>query len=102
MGFEHRQYKEQESTDKTGMEVSVVGNFQLPFGLTYSTDADFLFPFNKDETTVMEWENSINLRLFKYISIDYKLKLENKKPEFGDEYIVEKHTLFLRITYFLR
>ncbi len=99
---EHRTYKEQESTDKTGTEVSVVGNFQLPFGLTYSTNADFLFPFNKDETTVMEWENSINLRLFKYISIDYKLKLENKKPEIGDEYIVEKHTLFLRITYFLR
>ena len=102
LGFEHRTYNELESVSKTGTEVSLIGSFQLPFNLTYSINADFLFPFEKDEDYTMEWENSINLKLFKYISLDYKLKLENKIPEIGDEYIVKKHTLFLRITYFLR
>ena len=100
--IEHRIYTEQKSESTTGTEVSVVGNFQLPFNLTYSTNADFLFPFSKDDDYTMEWENVINLKLFKYISLDYKLKLENKIPETGDEYIVEKHSLFLRVTYFLR
>jgi len=100
--IEHRTYNEMKSESKTGTEVSLVGNFQLPFNLTYSMNADFLFPFNKDDDYTMEWENVINLKLFKYISLDYKLKLENKIPETGDEYIVEKHSLFLRVTYFLR
>ena len=100
--IEHRTYNEMESESKTGTEVSLVGSFQLPFNLTYSTNADFLFPFSKDDDYSMEWENVINLKLFKYISLDYKLKLENKIPETGDEYIVEKHSLFLRVTYFLR
>ena len=92
---------EMESESTTGTEVSLVGSFQLPFNLTYSTNADFLFPFSKDDDYSMEWENVINLKLFKYISLDYKLKLENKIQE-EDEYIVEKHSLFLRVTYFLR
>ena len=102
LDIEHRTYNEIESESKTGTEVSVVGSFQLPFNLTYSTNADFLFPFSKDDDYTMEWENVINLKLFKYISLDYKLKLENKIPETGDEYIVEKHSLFLRVTYFLK
>jgi len=100
--IEHRTYTERESESTTGTEVSVVGSFQLPFNLTYSTNADFLFPFSKDDDYTMEWENVINLKLFKYISLDYKLMLENKIPETGDEYIVDKHSLFLRVTYFLR
>ena len=100
--IEHRIYTEQKSESTTGTEVSVVGNFQLPFNMTYSTNADFLFPFSKIDNYTMEWENVINLKLFKYISLDYKLKLENKIPETGNEYIVEKHSLFLRVTYFLR
>ena len=100
--IEYRIYTEQKSESTTGTEVSVVGNFQLPFNMTYSTNADFLFPFSKIDNYTMEWENVINLKLFKYISLDYKLKLENKIPETGNEYIVEKHSLFLRVTYFLR
>ncbi|MBN1948904.1 MAG: membrane integrity-associated transporter subunit PqiC [Candidatus Cloacimonetes bacterium] len=102
LGFENRIYHEQESTDKTGTEVSLVGSFLLPYGLTYSTNADFLFPFESSESTIIEWENIISIKLFKYLALDYKLKLENKKPESGSEYLVEKHTLFLRVTYFLR
>jgi len=101
-GIEYRQYKELDSVFKTGMEVSLVGSFQLPYNISYSTNADFLFPFDKEEYNSMEWENVVNLKLFKHISLDYKLKLLNKVPEVGDEYIATNHTLFLRITYFLK
>ncbi|KQC04247.1 MAG: hypothetical protein APR54_08890 [Candidatus Cloacimonas sp. SDB] len=101
-GVENRTYQEQQTENTTGLEVSLIGNFQLPFNLSYTTNADMLFPFDKKNLNAFEWENTISLKLFKYISIDYKLKLENKRPELGDEYIVEKHSLFLRITYILR
>ena len=95
-----RVYIEEESVYKEGTEISLVGNFQLPFNLSYNTNADFLFPFAKEEKYSMEWENVFNLKLFKYISLDYKIKLKNKQIE--DDYIISEHTLFLRITYILR
>ncbi|MCD4796513.1 MAG: PqiC family protein [Candidatus Cloacimonetes bacterium] len=100
--IEHRTYNEMESESKTGIELSIEGDFQLPLNLTYSTNADFLFPFSKEDDYSMEWENIINLKLFKYISLDYKLTFKNKQLEIGDDYIVTKHSLFLRITYFLK
>jgi len=101
-GVTYRVFSAQESLSKRGTEVSVVGNFQLPLNLTYYTNADFLFPFRSDEATTIEWENVFNLKLFKYISIDYRLRLRNKQAEDGTDYLVDRHALFLRITYFLR
>ncbi|NQV18883.1 MAG: membrane integrity-associated transporter subunit PqiC [Armatimonadetes bacterium] len=96
----YRIYIEEESIYKEGTEISAVGNFQLPFNLNYSTNADFLFPFEKGEKNSMEWENVFNMKLFKYISLDYKIKLRNKQVD--DDYIISEHTLFLRVTYILR
>ncbi len=101
-GIPYRVFTEQGSLYKRGTEVSIVGNFQLPLNLTYFTNADFLFPFSSNEATSIEWENVFNLKLFKYISIDYRLRLRNKQAEDGKDYIVDRHALFLRITYFLR
>jgi len=98
----YKLFKAQESLQKRGAEVSVIGNFQLPLNLTYYTNADFLFPFRSDEMATIEWENVLNLKLFKYISVDYRLRLRNKQDESGKEYIVNRHALFLRINYFAR
>lgn len=98
----YKLFKAQESLQKRGAEVSVIGNFQLPLNLTYYTNADFLFPFRSDEMATIEWENVLNLKLFKYISVDYRLRLRNKQDETGKEYIVNRHALFLRINYFAR
>ncbi|HDT12376.1 MAG TPA: hypothetical protein ENO01_01835 [Candidatus Marinimicrobia bacterium] len=95
-------FKAQESIQKRGAEVSVIGNFQLPLNLTYYTNADFLFPFRSDEMATIEWENVLNLKLLKYISVDYRLRLRNKQDDTGKDYIVNRHALFLRINYFAR
>jgi ABC-type uncharacterized transport system auxiliary subunit len=100
--IEFREYHELDSVSKTGTELSIVGNFLLPFNVSYNTNADFLFPFEDEENYTMEWENVFNLRLFKYISLDYKLKLTHKMPEASSDYISSNHTLFLRLTYILR
>lgn len=99
---EYKIYQEESSDYKIGTEVSLVGNFTLPLNLSYNTNADFLFPIDKDDTISMEWENGINLRFFKHLSLDYKLKLFNKQQDDGSDFIVNEHSLFLRITYLLR
>lgn len=96
--IDYRVYKEQDSGDKTGTEISLVGNFKALKNLTYSTTADVLFPFDKEDDVTMEWENSFNFKLLKHISVDYKLKLSKT----GDSHIIRDDTLFLRVTYFLR
>ncbi len=95
-------YREIESVSEQGTELSIIGNFQLPLNLTYSTNADVLFPFDKAKSPSVDWENVFNLRLFKYISIDYKIKLRNIQNENQKEYILDKHSLFLRLTYFFK
>ena len=96
---DYKIYLEEESTYTKGTELSLIGTFQLPFNLTYTLDTDFLFPFEKEESITIECENIFNLRLFKHISINYKLKLEQTEDE---KLYLKDHTLFLRITYFLR
>ncbi|HPR18302.1 MAG TPA: ABC-type transport auxiliary lipoprotein family protein [Candidatus Cloacimonadota bacterium] len=98
----YREYHEIESENKKGTEASLVGSFQLPLNLSYNVNADFLFPFNDLANYSMEWENVLTAKLFKYISVDYKLKFIHEVPNVGDDYIAKNHTLFLRITYFLR
>jgi ABC-type uncharacterized transport system auxiliary subunit len=85
-----------------GTEISAVANFKLPVDLSYSTYAEILIPFDKEESVSTEWENSFDLRLFKYVSLNYKLKLSNKPSELGDDYWLTEHSLFLRISYFIR
>lgn len=100
--IKYRVFQEQKSEYREGTEISLVGNFRLPYDLTYSTNADILLPFDTEEDITFEWENVFNLKLFRYVSLDYRLRLRNRIPDVGSEYIVSEHTLFLRLTYFLR
>jgi hypothetical protein len=101
-GVDYRVYEEQISENIKGIESSLIGVFRLPWNVSYTLDADFLFPFGKDESITMDWENIINVKLFKYVSLDYKLNFRNYILESGEEYIVTDHSLFLRVTYFLK
>ncbi len=101
-GVTYKIWNSQESINKRGTEISIVGNFQLPFNLTYYTSADFLIPFKGDELTTLDWENVFNIKVFKHISIDDRIRLRNKEDENGKDYLEYRHALFLRLTYFLR
>ena len=101
-GVTYKIWNSQESLNQRGTEISIVGNFQLPFNLTYYTSADFLIPFKGDELTTLDWENVFNIKVFKHISIDDRIRLRNKEDENGKDYLEYRHALFLRLTYFLR
>ena len=90
-------YRELDSTYQKGTEFSANGNFQILRDLNYSLNADVLLPFDVSETLSYEWENILNLRMFKYLSWDYKLKLSYNKNL--RDYILSDHSLCIRFTY---
>ncbi|MCD4652005.1 MAG: hypothetical protein K8S56_09525, partial [Candidatus Cloacimonetes bacterium] len=98
-GIEWNVYEESPNSTQEGLECSIISTVQLPFNISYSSSADALFPFDKDKSASYEWENIFNMKLTRYISIDYKLQLSYNEEIV--EYTVIYHSLYLRLTYFL-
>lgn len=90
-------YKEVESKYSKGTEVSVNGSFQILSNLNYTTNADLLFPFDKQKSNIINWENAFNLRILNAISLDYRINFDYDKDQ--KDYVQMDHSLFLRFTY---
>ncbi len=97
--MEYDVYSHTEDSFQEGFEFSLVGNFQLISNIRFSTNSDILFPFDKDKEPRIDSDNIVNLRLLKYLSIDYIANLSYTKGV--DDYVVIKHSVFLRFTYTL-
>jgi len=101
-GIIYKVYKEEQSDYYEGIEASLVGDLQVLRNLSYSLTADFLFPFDSEKNYTMDIENIVNVKLFKYISLDYRLKFYTRESDAQDDYISTQQSLFLRFTYLLR
>jgi hypothetical protein len=94
-------YNEQETTYQTGIEVSALGDVSLPLGLTYTLSSEALFPF--DGTSIsLDVENIVDLRLLKYVSLEYTFALKNRVSEPSGQPFVFDHKLVLRAIYVIR
>lgn len=98
----YKVYKEEESSYYEGIEASIVGDLLILGNINYSITADFLFPFAADKNYTMDIENILNVKLFKYISLDYRLKFYTRESSTLKDYISTQQSLFLRFTYLLR
>ena len=101
-GITYVLYTEEESSYYEGIEASMVGDLQILGNINYSLTADFLFPFAADKNYTMDIENILNVKLFKYISLDYRLKFYTRESDALEDYISTQQSLFLRFTYLLR
>ncbi|MCD4828008.1 MAG: PqiC family protein [Candidatus Cloacimonetes bacterium] len=99
LGIEWDEYHEVESYNQEGLEFSIESDFRLPFNMRLNSNIDALKPFDAGSSLSMEWENILNMRLIKQLSIDYKLLLTYNKDVV--DYVVWNHSLFLRFTYFI-
>jgi ABC-type uncharacterized transport system auxiliary subunit len=90
-------YRRLSDVNQRGIEFSAIGNFQIFRDLNYSMNIDYLAPFDNNDSQNFEMENILNLRMFKYLSWDYRLNLDYNKNV--RDYVLFDHTLFLRFTY---
>lgn len=101
-GVTYELFTEDESVNYEGIEASLVGDLQIMQNLNYSLTADILFPFGDMENYTMDMENIFNFKLFRYVSIDYRLKFFSRESDGKLDYIANQQSVFLRFTYILR
>lgn len=94
-------YKELPSVRQMGYEASVYGNIPIPLiisdnKLTWTTNFDFLKPIDHEQSVNMDWENTFNLPIYKFISLDYRLNMTYNKDV--KDYVVFDSSAFIRFT----
>lgn len=92
-------YTAVEDVELLGIEASVLGTVRLPLDVTYTTTADIIFPFDEEQIYSIEWENLVNLILFKYLSLDYNVLIKNKGLPLEEDYFIFEHGLLVRFAY---
>ncbi|MBD3289273.1 hypothetical protein GF337_10750 [candidate division KSB1 bacterium] len=82
-----------------GPEASFIGNSRIFRNIMITSELDLLLPSNTNEEIVYDWENNINLRLSKNISIDYTLRIKKDKTVIS--YIQYENILLFRYSYLI-
>lgn len=82
-----------------GPEASFIGNYRIFRNMMLTSELDILLPSGRYEELVYDWENNINIRLSKNISIDYTLRIKEDKTIIS--YIQYENILLLRYSYVL-
>lgn len=80
-----------------GPEASFIGNSRIFRNVMITSELDLLLPSNTNEDVVYDWENNINLRLSKNISIDYTLRIKKDKTVIS--YLQYENILLFRYSY---
>lgn len=90
-------FQEQGNNFTTGYVLSLEGDFQFS-DLILNSDASFLYSLNKQQNQFeFRWENSLTLRVLKYISIELSLTFNYQDEK---KYLVYSHQLALSFSYF--
>jgi hypothetical protein len=65
------EYLEVESFNDAGLEGTVVATARLPGWATYATDVEVFADFGRLDAPILEWRNTLSLRLTRNLSINY-------------------------------
>lgn len=82
-----------------GPEASFIGNYRFFNNIMITSEFDVLAPQGKNSALVYDWENNVNYRVSKNISIDYTIRI--KRDPSITSYIRTEQILLLRYSYIL-
>jgi len=82
-----------------GPEASLIGNYRILRNMMITSELDMLISPEKDNQFVYDWDNNINVRLSKNISIDYTIRI--KRDPSIVSYVQSEQILLLRYSYIL-
>ncbi|MBN2013077.1 hypothetical protein JW960_27350 [candidate division KSB1 bacterium] len=82
-----------------GPEASLIGNYRVFRNMMITSELDMLLPYGTNDQFVYDWENNINLRLSKNISIDYTLRIKHDPSIVS--YTQSEQILLFRYSYIL-
>ncbi len=82
-----------------GPEASLLGNYRIFRNMMITSELDVLAPSGNYDRLVYEWENNINYRVSKNISLDYTIRL--KRDPSIISYVQTEQILLLRYSFIL-
>jgi hypothetical protein len=82
-----------------GPEAALIGSYRIRRNIMINSELDMLVPSENQNQLVYEWENNLNFRLSKNISIDYTLRV--KRDPSIVSYVQYEQILLLRYSYIL-
>lgn len=92
-------YQLLKSSDAKGPEASLVGFARISRNMMFNTELEVFFPSGRIRQMDYEFENIINLRLSKNVSLDYTLRFRKRRNL--SDYILTDHIVLLRYSYTL-
>ena len=86
------------STYLRGPEASFIGNYRIFKNMMITSEIDLLMP-SGSSAVVYDWENNINIRLTRNVSLDYTIRIQ--RDESIVPYVQSEQILLLRYSYSL-
>lgn len=92
-------FKRKSSSYSKGPEASLVGSARISRNMLLSCELEVFYPEGAGGRMDYEFENILNLKLSKNVSLDYTLRFRNKKSL--SDYLLTDHIVLLRYSFFL-
>jgi len=80
-----------------GMETTVVTSLTLTRWVLATSEFDFLLPVHDARNPIIEFENNVAIRVFRFVSLNYVFKLVLDKER--SEHLQTEHRVLLRLTW---
>ncbi|MBN2090503.1 hypothetical protein JW964_12890 [candidate division KSB1 bacterium] len=90
-------FKLKESSYTRGPEASLVGTARISRNMLLSCELEIYYPEGAQERLDYDFENIINLKLSKNVSLDYTVRFRNKKSL--SDYLLTEHIVLLRYSF---
>jgi hypothetical protein len=91
-------FKTLSSSYARGPEASLIGSARISRNMLLSCELEVFYPNGRGERLDYEFENILNLRLSKNVSLDYTLRFRNKRSL--SDYLLTDHIVLLRYSFF--
>jgi len=91
-------FKLKESSYSKGPEISLIGSARISRNMLLSCELEVFYP-DGSKRFDYEFENILNLKLSKNVSLDYTLRFRNKRSL--SDYLLTDHIVLLRYSFFL-
>lgn len=91
-------FKALNSSFARGPEASLIGSARISRNMLLSCELEVFYPEGKGDRVDYEFENILNLKLSKNVSLDYTLRFRNKKSL--SDYLLTDHIVLLRYSFF--
>lgn len=94
-------FSEEEDRFEKGIIFTAGSDFNLTNNITYISTANFFYNLDKDRNYNLKWDNDINFRIFRFVSLDYSFILTYDYDKLKENYVIYDNRIAIELSYFI-